>query len=105
MREESLRTRFAAMQRDSASYVVSEAELNRLGYFLLYPRRQPAAAVAVFSLNVAAFPTSANTYDSLGEAHLVSGDTTRAIANYRRSLALNPGNTNASDILKRLGAP
>jgi CubicO group peptidase (beta-lactamase class C family) len=105
MREESLRTRFAAMQRDSASYVVSEAELNRLGYFLLYPKRQPAAAVAVFSLNVAAFPTSANTYDSLGEAHLVSGDTTRAIANYRRSLALNPGNTNASDILKRLGAP
>ena len=61
-----------------------------------------SAAVAVFSLNVAAFPTSANTYDSLGEANLVSGDTTHAIANYRRSLALNPGNTNAADVERYL---
>jgi hypothetical protein len=34
----------------------------------------------------------------------VLGDTTRAVANHRRSLALDSGNTNAVEVLKRLGA-
>jgi Tfp pilus assembly protein PilF len=103
-RDDALRTRFAAMRRDSANYTVSEAELNRLGYFLLNSRHQPADAIAIFALNVTAFPKSANTYDSLGEAYLVHGDTAHAIANYRKSLALDPGNSNAADVLKRLRA-
>jgi hypothetical protein len=52
--------------------------------------------------NVLAFPGSANAYDSLGEAFLVAGDTTLAIENYRKSLALDPGNANAEEVLKRL---
>lgn len=67
-------------------------------------RRSPARAVTVFTLNAEAFPSSANVYDSLGEASLVRADTARAIANYRRSLALDPGNSNAAAVLERLGA-
>jgi CubicO group peptidase (beta-lactamase class C family) len=103
-REDALRARFAAMRRDSANYVLSEAELNRLGYFFLYSKRRPADAITIFALNVVAFPKSANTYDSLGEAYLVRGDTVQAIAHYRQSLTLNPGNSNAADVLKRLKA-
>ncbi len=50
-----------------------------------------------------AYPLSANVYDSLGEAYMDAGDTTRAIANYRRSLRLNPANHNAADALRELG--
>jgi CubicO group peptidase (beta-lactamase class C family) len=103
VRGDSLRARFAAIQRDTARFALSEAAINRLGYFLI-AKGQPANAVSVFSLNVTAFPKSANVYDSLGEAYLISGDTTRAVANYRKSLELDPANTNAVTVLKRLGA-
>ena len=49
-------------------------------------------------------PESPNTYDSLGEGYMKKGDNTRAIELYRKSLALNPENTNAVDMLKSLGA-
>ena len=99
-----LRARFEAMRRDTTGYAVSESAMNRLGYHLLNVRRSPATAVTVLALNAEAFPKSANVYDSLGEAYLVLGDTARAIANYRRSLALDPGNSNAAAVLTRLGA-
>ena len=53
-------------------------------------------------LNVEAFPEAFNTYDSLGEAYMTAGRTADAIANYQRSLDLNPNNTNAAAMLSRL---
>ena len=44
-----------------------------------------------------------HTYDSLGEAYLVAGEREKAINNYKKSLELNPKNTNATEALKRLG--
>ena len=64
----------------------------------------PADAVEIFALNTERFPQSGNAYDSLGEAYLVLGDTAKAIANYRKSLTLDPKNSNAEVVLKRLGA-
>ena len=43
-------------------------------------------------------------YDSLAEGYRAQGDREAAINNYRKSLALNPGNTNAVEMLKNLGA-
>jgi tetratricopeptide (TPR) repeat protein len=94
--------RFEAMRADSAHFAVSEAELNRLGYYFLNARSAPTRAIEIFQLNVRAFPRSANVYDSLGEAYLAHGDTALAVTNYRRSLELDPNNGNATDILKRL---
>ena len=56
----------------------------------------------MFKLNVLAYPESANTYDSLGEAYMVNGDKELAIQNYNRSLELNPDNQNAVEMLKKL---
>jgi predicted negative regulator of RcsB-dependent stress response len=39
---------------------------------------------------------------SLGEAYFVSGNTPQAIQNYEKSFALNPANTNAAMMLKKL---
>jgi cytochrome c-type biogenesis protein CcmH/NrfG len=50
------------------------------------------------------YPASWNAYDSLGEAYMAAGDRQRAIENYRKSLQLNPQNTGAIEMLRRLGA-
>ncbi len=82
----------------------SESELNRLGYELLRHEKKPEA-LAVFELNVDAFPESWNVHDSLAEAYLAVGDRERAIESYRRSVELNPESRSGIEALKRLGAP
>jgi glyoxylase-like metal-dependent hydrolase (beta-lactamase superfamily II) len=89
----------AADEPDSWSF--AENELNRLGYELLQ-RGMVDEAITIFELNVTAYPNAFNTHDSLGEAYMVAGDSDRAVASYRRSLELNPDNTNAIAMLARL---
>ena len=48
------------------------------------------------------YPDDANAWDSLAEAYAASGDTTQALANYRKSLALDPKNENAVRLIKEL---
>ena len=79
----------------------AENQLNILGYQLLQ-RDMVNDAIAVFEQNVEMFPAAFNTYDSLGEAYLMAGETHLAISNYERSLELNPENNNAATVLKRL---
>lgn len=95
---------YRQMRARSAEYSLSEYEMNSLGYYFLNTRKAVDAAVAVFRLNVEAFPSSANAYDSLGQAYMVKGDKELAIKNYQRSLELNPQNTNAVEMLKKLRA-
>ena len=82
-------------------WLFAERELNTLGYQLLQRDMVPEA-IAVFRLNVEAYPEAFNTYDSLGEAYMIAGDTEHAAANYERSLELNPDNGNATAMLARL---
>jgi cytochrome c-type biogenesis protein CcmH/NrfG len=49
------------------------------------------------------YPQSSNAYDSLGEAYAANGDKANAIASYRRSLELDPKNSNAEKWLEKLG--
>ena len=83
-------------------YDFAELELNALGYELLFTGR-PKDAVEIFKLNVEMYPQGFNTYDSLAEAYLAAGERELAIKNYKRSLELNPQNTNAMAALKRIG--
>lgn len=87
-----------------AAYNFAEVELNTLGYELLRTKRF-AEAIAVFQFNVEAYPQSGNAYDSLAEAYLDEGNKAQAIANYQKSLELNPRNTNAERMLEKLRAP
>lgn len=82
-------------------YDFSEPELNTLGYNLLGERRVKEA-VEIFKLNATVYPKAFNTYDSLGEAYLAAGERELAIQNYRKSLELNPQNTNATAALKKI---
>lgn len=82
-------------------YDFSEPELNRLGYQLLQAKKTKEA-IEIFKLNVEIFPQSANTYDSLGEAYTITGNTELAIQNFKKSIELNPQNIAATAMLKRL---
>ena len=85
----------------SDAYNFSESQLNRAGYALLQAERT-TDAIALFALNVEMFPDALNAHDSLGEAYMTAGDIGNAIASYRRSIELNPGNTNAEKMLLQL---
>jgi FKBP-type peptidyl-prolyl cis-trans isomerase len=81
---------------------VSEDDLNSMGYELI--KKYPADAVTLFKLNVKLYPKSYNMYDSLGEGYMDMGNTKLAIENYNISLKLNPKNTNATDMIKKMEA-
>jgi glyoxylase-like metal-dependent hydrolase (beta-lactamase superfamily II) len=95
-------SRYRLLKREEAGdWSFAENELNMLGYQLL-ARDRVDDAIAIFELNVVAYPEGFNTYDSLGEGLMTAGRTEEAIANYERSLELNPDNTNAVAMLARL---
>jgi len=86
---------------DPNGYDFSENELIGLGYKLIGMKRF-ADAIAVFKLSTEVYPKSYNTFDSLAEAYMDNGAKNLAIENYRKSLELNPQNTNATEKLKVL---
>ena len=51
---------------------------------------------------VSQYPQSANAYDSRGEAYMTAGNKEPAIADYKKSLELNPNNENAKRMLVQL---
>ena len=85
------------------SYDFEEDQLNELGYELLGASKVDAA-IAIFQLNVEAFPQSYNAYDSLAEGYMSGGKKELAIKNYAKSLELNAGNRNAVERLVKLTA-
>lgn len=82
----------------ASEYDFAEQELNLLGYQLIQMKKV-AEAIEIFKLNVEAYPQASNVYDSLGEGYMIHGDKELAIANYKKSLELDPKNTNATSKL------
>jgi len=90
------------LKQNPEARLIDEGRLNQLGYESLFGGKT-AEALEIFRLAVDLYPGSFNVYDSYGEALLADSDTAQAIINYRRSLELNPNNTNATDVLTKLG--
>ena len=80
---------------------MNEGNINRQGYDLLGSGRS-ALAKDLFKVNMVLYPKSSNVYDSFGEACMKNGDKLLAIANYKKSLELDPGNKNALKMLEEL---
>lgn len=88
---------------DPTYVLFKENTLITLGYQHLQAEKFKQA-IELFKLNVEAYPESWNAYDSLAEAFMDDGQKELAIQTYRKSLELNPQNTNAVEMLKKLGA-
>ncbi|MBC8400477.1 MAG: tetratricopeptide repeat protein, partial [Candidatus Marinimicrobia bacterium] len=86
---------------DSDFDMHTEGSLNALGYQLM-GAGELDGAITIFELNVELYPEASNPYDSLGEGYMNAGRTAEAIINYQKSLELDPGNTNAVEMLRRL---
>jgi hypothetical protein len=99
--EEAVAYYRSCREKDSTVLLFSESQLNRLGYTYLR-RGQTQEALAVFRLNIEAYPWSSNVYDSYAEALMANRQYDLADRNYRRSLELDPGNRNATKKLKEL---
>jgi uncharacterized membrane protein len=87
-----------------SSYNFDEDELNNLGYELIRAKKF-TEAIRILQLNVEGYPKSGNVYDSLGEAYMDDGNKPLAIANYQKSLEVNPKNRGAVVMLQKLNAP
>ncbi len=94
---------FKYFQKNDPNFqIFSEANLNTLGYKYLYAKEDTKTAVQIFQLNTEIFPESYNVYDSLAEAFTIQGDKEQAIANYEKSLDLNPDNWKSFEQMQKL---
>jgi tetratricopeptide (TPR) repeat protein len=91
----------AAHKKRGKGLDLLELRLNEKGYDMLGSGKVKES-IELFRTAVLAFPRSSNAFDSLGEAYLEAGNKPLAIENYNKSLALDPANGNAADVLKKL---
>lgn len=83
----AVQTYRAARQKDPQTYLFPEAALNLAGYDALQNTRVKDA-IALFQLNVEAYPTSANAQDSLGDGYLADGQNDLALKASDRAIEL-----------------
>jgi hypothetical protein len=99
-----LEDHYEKMKKEKGNYyAINEDEINALGYQYMNQKNDLKAATAIFAINMKEFPASFNVYDSYAEALMNAGNKEEAIKNYKKSLELNPGNTNGIDMLAKLG--
>ena len=88
-------------QLDEQKVPLRERSINYFGYELIAMKKLDAA-IAVFELNAAKYPDSANTLDSLGEAYLTANKPVLALKSYQRALELNPDSESAKQAIIKL---
>jgi CubicO group peptidase (beta-lactamase class C family) len=93
---------YQELKRKDPQFQPLENDLNDWAYRMLNGGGKPKEALEIFKLNVFLYPNSANVYDSVAEAYAVNGNRDLAIKNYKRSLELDPKNTNAAQQLRKL---
>jgi len=79
----------------------TETTINQFGYTLLNAKRVDDA-IEVFKLNVEFYPSSANVYDSLGDAYQAAGRKEDAIKAYEKALSIDPSYPSSLENLRKL---
>ncbi len=98
----SLEVMYDSLKTSYPELELPEFKLNYLGLQLLYNKETTEQSIRIFEFATSIYSSSANLFDSLGEAYLFKGDTANAILNYKKSLDLNPQNEAAELLIKRL---
>lgn len=81
-----------ARKGDPKATLFPEAMVNIMGYDHLQAG-DTKTAIEIFKLNVAGYPTSPNTYDSLSDGYIAAGQKDLARENVKKALELLPGDT------------
>ena len=85
-----------ARTRNPKAQLFPEELVNFMGYEHLQAG-DAKTAIAIMQLNVQAYPSSANVYDSLSDAYLADGQKDLARENAEKALALLPSDTTADE--------
>jgi glyoxylase-like metal-dependent hydrolase (beta-lactamase superfamily II) len=90
-------------EKDAAKpkYFFLEEQVNGYGYRFVQDNKLQKA-IALFKLNVELFPQGWNTYDSLAETLLKTGDVKTAKELYEKSLQLNPESKSGKEALEKI---
>jgi dienelactone hydrolase len=88
-------------KRDPKLVLFPEGEMNLHGYSLLQAGNA-TDAIVIFQMNVEAYPLSANTYDSLSDAHLAAGNRDEALRLAEKTLAVLASDEQASSEFRAL---
>lgn len=75
--------------------------LNRLAY-QYHDAGQAATGIAILQRAAVHYPDDANLHDSMGELYLATGDKANAIAEFARTVEMDPNNTYAAKMLTKL---
>lgn len=75
--------------------------VNIIGYEWLNEKKNPDAAIKVFTYGIQLMPKDADLYDSLGEAYFDNKDWSNSIKNYTMSLQLDPENDSAIEMIAK----
>lgn len=89
------------IQLDPTHPTVAEDYINDIGYDFYHGDRM-TLSLNTFKVNMTLYPDSYKVYDSYAEACMKAGETDLAIANYTKSLELNPQNNRARNKLNVL---
>ena len=85
---EALDAHYAALsEKFGYAIITPEATINSMGYRLI-GQNKPEEAIAVLQRNVETFPTSANVYDSLGDAYDANEQFDMAKVNYEKACSI-----------------
>jgi dienelactone hydrolase len=96
----SVRAFHDARQRDPKAYLFPEGIMNQVAYERMQAGHVEEA-IELFKLNVEAYPSSANTYDSLGDGYLAAGQNELALQATQKCLTLLAADK-GSDQIKKL---
>lgn len=88
-------------KKDSLNTVIEERRLNSIGYRFVREKKYDEAK-EIFKINIALYPNSSNVYDSMGEVFYLEKDTLNAIKYFKKALTINPENSGAKRLLKKL---
>jgi tetratricopeptide (TPR) repeat protein len=97
----TVKSEIISIVNNENDFSFTEQEFNALGYQLLEQKRVNEA-IEIFKIGTQKFPDSWNVFDSLGEAYMTAGNKNLAIESFMKSLKINPGNENATKMLKKL---
>ncbi|MFO8145968.1 MAG: serine hydrolase [Gillisia sp.] len=89
------------MKENPNNPAILEGNLNGLGYHFL-SLNNIKLSQDIFKVNTILYPNSSNAYDSYAEASMKIGDLDLAMFNYKKSLSLDPLNSNAQAMIKEL---
>ena len=73
-----------------------------IGKYSLFENMEYAKAIEMFKFNTKNYPDSYKAFDYLGKAYKASGDIDNAILSFKKSLKLNPNNSDTQKLLFKL---